>query len=215
MNVLNFTGRLLTSLRKTRSEIIEQSKNSRKNKTAVFNYFQQNDQRKLDLGATDARDGFLTADIGQNANLTFDFTKKFPLPDNSFDFVYCSHVLEHFFYVELIHVLQEVRRILKNGGTFSMCVPNARLFITSYFSSDPFDVQKNCSYKPALHYHSKIDVINYMAYMDGNHRMMYDEENLAKILQSTGFKNVALRQFEAGLDLPERLHESLYLKCSK
>jgi predicted SAM-dependent methyltransferase len=169
----------------------------------------------LDLGASEPRAGFLTADLHLTADLTFDFTRKFPLPDQTFEFVYCSHVLEHFFYDQLVFLLKEVARILKPGGEFSICVPNARPFIEAYCSNDEFDTDSWCTYKPAFNYHSKLDIINYMAYMGGVHRMMFDEQNLKAILESQGFKRVELRAFKPGLDIPERQAESLYLACYK
>ena len=46
---------------------------------------------------------------------------KLSYPDNSFDRVIASHVLEHLYYPHL--VLKEWARILKNGGTLSVLIP--------------------------------------------------------------------------------------------
>jgi hypothetical protein len=54
-----------------------------------------------------------------------------------------------------------------------------------------------------------------MAYMDGQHKYMFDEENLIFILKSKGFRNVKLRQFDPTLDLKERDYESIYAEGEK
>lgn len=48
--------------------------------------------------------------------------KKIPLDDDSVDFVIATEFLEHYF--DTNHVLQEINRVLKPGGTFFFTVPN-------------------------------------------------------------------------------------------
>ena len=38
------------------------------------------------------------------------------LPDNNFDVVHCSHVIEHFRYPDIIHIVDELLRVTKIGG---------------------------------------------------------------------------------------------------
>lgn len=45
-----------------------------------------------------------------------------PVPDNSYDFVISSHVLEHFF--DPIRTLLEWYRVIKNGGYIFMIIPH-------------------------------------------------------------------------------------------
>lgn len=47
-----------------------------------------------------------------------------PEKSETFDFVYSSHVLEHFFYYEIRTVFEEWLRILKVGGDIKILVPN-------------------------------------------------------------------------------------------
>jgi len=57
-----------------------------------------------------------------------------PHDDNSFDFVYCSHVLEHLLSNEQIRVFSEVQRVLKRGWLFILFTPTP---YTWYFWDDP------------------------------------------------------------------------------
>ena len=54
-----------------------------------------------------------------------------------------------------------------------------------------------------------------MAYMDGHHKYMFDEENLIHILKSKGFKNVHQRRFDPEIDRKERDFESIYAEATK
>lgn len=55
----------------------------------------------------------------------------YPFPDNSFDAVTCSEVLEHCF--DPVNVTKEIYRVLKPGGTYILSTPNHD-FIEHHFS---------------------------------------------------------------------------------
>ncbi len=46
--------------------------------------------------------------------------------------------------------------------------------------------------------------------MDGEHKYMFDEENLVHILKQRGFQNVRLRKFDVNTDLLSRDLNSVY-----
>ena len=49
--------------------------------------------------------------------------EKMPFPDCFFDFVHCSHVVEHLSYNECYAFIKDVDRILKPGGTLVLSTP--------------------------------------------------------------------------------------------
>lgn len=176
-----------------------------------------NNPVKLEFGAGENRGipGWTYADLNDKCDLILDLSKPLPLPSNCVDMIYSSHLLEHFYYIELNNFLKECLRILRPGGVFSAAVPNAGIYLNAYQNAAEFDAEQFCYYKPALNYHSKIDYVNYMAYMEGHHRFLFDEENIVLILQCVGFNNVKLREFDKELDLGFRDCESLYIECVK
>ena len=66
-------------------------------------------------------DGYITADLhGERAMIKMDITD-IPYPDESFDVIYCSHVLEH---VKEDHkAMAEFHRVLKKDGWAVLLVP--------------------------------------------------------------------------------------------
>lgn len=47
-----------------------------------------------------------------------------PFPDESIDWIYSSHLLEHLYRSEALALLKEARRVLKRGGVVRICVPD-------------------------------------------------------------------------------------------
>jgi SAM-dependent methyltransferase len=62
-----------------------------------------------------------------------DLTRGIPFPDNRFDVVYHSHVLEHFRREDAARFMAECRRVLRPGGVVRVVVPDleqiARLYL--------------------------------------------------------------------------------------
>ncbi len=172
---------------------------------------------RLELGAGGRRKaGWTSMDWNPGNDLRADITKPLPFPENSVERIYSSHTFEHFSYPHpMLDVLRECLRVLVPGGRLDICVPDASIYLKGYASDDGFDADAWCVYKPALHGLSKIDCVNYMAYMNGEHRHMFDAENLVVVLRRGGFADGALRGFDPELDVPERSFESLYAGGTK
>jgi predicted SAM-dependent methyltransferase len=171
---------------------------------------------EIGSGEKKGRDGWTTLDIVPGCDMYWDLHRPFPFPANSVDTIYSSHVLEHFSYYELINLLKECLRVLKPHGSFSVSVPNAGIYIKAYCcNSEQFEPEKFCCYKPALLGNSRIDYVNYIAYMGDLHRYMFDEKNLVVLLEYVGFRNAHLRDFDCMLDHPDRQYESIYAEAEK
>ncbi len=171
---------------------------------------------KLELGSGERKgtNGWTTID-NKSSDINWDLRRGIPLPDNCVDKIYSSHLLEHIPYNELIAFLSECHRVMKVNGEFSVCVPNFRLYINSYIEGENFK-DKSLWHQPGLiNTGSAIDQLNYMMYMDGQHKYMFDEENLINTLYLSGFKDVSLRDFDHTLDLKERDFESIYAVAFK
>jgi ubiquinone/menaquinone biosynthesis C-methylase UbiE len=60
-----------------------------------------------------------------------DVTRRSPFVDNTFDFIYSEHMIEHIPYVGGRAMLEESYRVLKPGGTLRIATPDARFFYSA------------------------------------------------------------------------------------
>ncbi|MGG9964524.1 class I SAM-dependent methyltransferase [Ferruginibacter sp. SUN106] len=173
----------------------------------------------LEIGAGEKKgsNGWVTLDYGHKCDLVWDLRKGIPFPDNSIEKIYSSHLFEHLPYPAIESLLTECKRVLKSNGVFSICVPNARLFIEAYTNKDETFAAKN---QPVYdlgfnNTGSLIDWVNYIAYMGIEHKYMFDENNMINILTKMGLRNARIREFDSSIDLQARLRDSLYAEAIK
>jgi len=87
---------------------------------------------------------YTTADlVSPIADLHFDIMQ-IPLPDESYDYIICNHVLEHV--PNDITAMKELFRVLKKGGTAILQVPINTKFTETYEDStitDPLEREKH------------------------------------------------------------------------
>jgi len=169
----------------------------------------------LDIGAGDTRRaGWVTLDITDGCDLYWDLRRGIPFPDNSVQRVYSSHLFEHMDYNAGQSLLGEARRVLMPGGEVSVCVPNARLYIDAYLGVSELDPDHDF-WEPALSGRDGISLVNYVAYMGGEHKCLFDMDSLLERLTDAGFVDVQERSFDDSIDLPERAFESIYASAHK
>lgn len=171
---------------------------------------------KLELGSGNKKgsNGWTTVD-NKSADIDWDLRCGIPLPDNCVDKIYSSHLLEHIPYNELLKFLSECHRVMKIDGEFSVCVPNFRLYINAYIGGRIFKERREWYQPASINTNSAMDQLNYMMYMNGQHKYMFDEENLINTLLRAGFKKVDLREFDSMIDSSERDSESIYAVARK
>ena len=156
----------------------------------------------IELGAGDVKGQgeWLTVDITQNADICWDLRNGIPFPDATVAKIYSSHFFEHLTFKEAQILLKECRRVLRPGGEFLICVPDARWYIEAYLAPAALGDDSVLSYPPAYNKTSRIDFVNYIAYLDGEHKYMFDKENVLSILNLSGFKGSRLRDYDPELD---------------
>ncbi len=123
-----------------------------------------------------------------------DVTKKFPYKDNSVDYIFSEHMIEHISLQDGKFMLEESFRILKNGGKIRISTPDLKFFIELY-NDNKTDLQKKyIDYTvnhPAYDVSTGIDtyVINNFVRAWG-HVFIYDEKVLKDLLELVGFTKV-------------------------
>lgn len=170
----------------------------------------------LELGSGPKRGNgeWTTVDI-YGADINFNLSYGIPLKSDTVNKIYSSHLLEHLNYKEILIFLEECKRVLRPNGIFSICVPDASLYIKAYTEKKNFMTDKDFYIEGKTFTNSHIDQINYIAYMGGEHKHMWDAESLLNIMGIIGFREVKLRDFDNDIDRIERDYESIYAIAKK
>jgi len=165
----------------------------------------------IGAGGIAGTNGWTTMDICRQADYWWDASRPLPIRDGTVDRVYSSHMLEHLSYRQIIVFLKEAYRILKPGGEISIAVPDAAIYLDAYFKKEILP-DNLLSYQPAIYSKLPIDMVNYMAYMGGEHRHLFTMDNLLDVLRKAGFRDVNPREFD-----PEKrshIYKKLHKKIS-
>jgi hypothetical protein len=102
-----------------------------------------------------------------------------------------------------------------SNGVFSVAVPNVRIYLDAYARPDGFAYKDYCVYDTGLSFRSKIDCVNYIAYMGGHQYFMFNDDNLLIILSEAGFREVRLRDFYPAMGVAARRYETIYAEGKK
>lgn len=146
-----------------------------------------------------------------------DIRNKLPDEDFSVDYIYCSHVLEHFEKFETKEILIECHRVLKRKGVLRIVLPDLKKLIVNYkdadnFSREFFGFDKDL-YNGILGRLKRIFI--------RGHQWMYDTDSIKKLLKECGFKKIKVYSYRRGtipqlknLDIAQHEKLSLYLEAS-
>jgi ubiquinone/menaquinone biosynthesis C-methylase UbiE len=158
---------------------------------------------------------------------------KFPYPfqDNSADFIFCSHMLEHFTYPQAKAFLAECLRILKPRGAIRISVPDVQDAITKLVTGEFASWYEKLIEKGEMvnkHPTQLMAFTKEFAYpgleVEGKtlHKSMWDRITLSLFLREAGFKDVTITTFKGsryeefkapGLD--NRPEHSLFIEGEK
>ena len=217
--VRNRSGKDMLKIKATIKKMVKPVIHFMRHEVSKWNisHFLKTTEIFLEVGAGDKKgeNGWLTIDMTRNCDIYWDLRRGIPFPNESISKIYSSHFFEHLSFKEGQKFLDECLRVLVPGGIFSICVPNSRMYIEAYLNNSDLNKNQFFGYKPAYNNTTKIDYVNYTAYMDGHHKYMFDEENLIYILTLKGFQNVRLRKFDPDIDRKERDFESIYADATK
>ena len=152
---------------------------------------------KLHLGCgRNIINGWINADSDKSLRRCkyLDVTEKFPYEDNSVDYIFSEHMIEHISLQDGKFMLEESFRVLKNDGKIRISTPDLKFFIELY-NDNKTDLQKkyidyNVNH-PAYDVFTAIDtyVINNFVRAWG-HVFIYDKKVLKDLLESVGFTKV-------------------------
>jgi len=136
-------------------------------------------QNKLHLGCGKAYlPGYLNVDLFSNikADAYHDVTN-LPYEKESFDEIYCCHLLEHVHRHAVLAALNHSFSLLKRGGVLRLAVPNFGAVCEHYME------HKNLPILMGLIYGGQDNYLN-------RHTVTFDRPTLAKFMDAAGFTDI-------------------------
>jgi predicted SAM-dependent methyltransferase len=165
---------------------------------------------------------------GESYFIELDARHPLPFADNSVDWVYAEHFIEHVSLAEGIRWLAEVRRILVPGGLIRVTTPDLRLYAESYLSPDGglFGELRDGLFdrgaRPRLP-QRRAFMMN-LVFLFWDHRWIYDFDELCHAFDQAGYPEGSVRRCSfrkgrqadvAAMDRPHRQLETLYVEAHK
>lgn len=160
----------------------------------VDKLLQKHKKIKLNIGCgTDYKKGWINIDNNSDDNiekldLNFDLRNPLPFKDNSVDFIFHEHFLEHLTVEEARISMSDMMRVLKPGGVMRIAMPDLE---------DIFDLynDKNWQKRPIIKNHgfefvkTRAEMVN-MSFNWWGHKWIYDWEELKRRFEEIGFKKI-------------------------
>lgn len=171
--------------------------------------------------------------------LNLDITKLgLPFDDNSIEYIYTSHMIEHLFPFDARNFFRECFRILKPGGTFRIICPDIDIWLDNFKTDKGLfkqykdetieDIYNHRIYNVKDKIQSNTEIFQSMLY-GWDHKWMWNFESLSRWLKDEGFTLVEkmnyldthvgkFKQLEETIPYKIgsiRQKESLYVECNK
>jgi predicted SAM-dependent methyltransferase len=153
----------------------------------------------------------------RNVHYMLDCSRPLPFREDSFNGVFCEHVIEHFSLEDGERIAREIYRVLQPRGCFRVIVPDAELILRRYF-----DCPDEMIARRAAHGATAMEVVNLYFRQRYEHQFLYDWVTMQAMLCRAGFQRVLRSAFGvsascsgAVLDDKKYEWESLYVDAIK
>jgi predicted SAM-dependent methyltransferase len=166
-------------------------------------------------------------------DLCWDLKHKLPFRAASISGIFTEHCIEHLSLFDAsfklrgpcVQLINECHRVMRPGAIIRIVVPDAQLYLETYFYRVRGDATKLFPYEagksnwlPMLH----VNRAFYEARESPmGHCIMFDCDLILQLLKDRGFHNVNRRNFRTGdnpvllIDSPDRELESLYVEATR
>jgi len=160
--------------------------------------------------------GWINSDVKDEpgVDLVADIRAGLPLASDSIDYAVSIHALPEFSYPELVPALEELRRVLKPGGTLRLALPDLRRGIDAYLAGDEDYFQVGSQDASTLGGKFIVQMLWY-----GYSRSLFTADFAQELLEKAGFVDLRECSYRAtASDIPEiveldnREDESLFVE---
>lgn len=169
-------------------------------------YLNSHPVTKIQLGCGgNLLDGWLNTD-GQcdgwfhPDGVKLDASQPFPIPDNSFDYVFSEHMIEHLDYWGGQNMLAESFRIMKPGARIRISCPDFQFLIDMYTNPEKLHLDYVEQTKPAwAPFPDPIFTFNNYV-RDWGHKFIYNKKILQLSMTAAGFDNITQHAISESTD---------------
>jgi len=165
----------------------------------IRRYFESHAVRKLQIGSGyNMLEGWLNADFNpstrQPGQIYLNATHRFPFPDESIDYVFSEHMIEHIWWPDGQTMLKESNRILRPGGRIRISTPNLESIVSLLDQpltplKEQYIKLSTDKYIPhAIDYQPGFVINNF--FWDFGHYFVYDTKTLELALRTAGFTDI-------------------------
>ena len=163
----------------------------------ISDYFQKHNVKKLQIGAqSNSIAGWLNVDIHPKALsvVYMDATETFPLANNSVDYIYNEHMIEHISFEEAQFMIAECFRVLKPNGRIRIATPNLAFLIELYKREKDSVQNQYIEFSQQRYFQNQMPaedvyVINNF-FRDWGHQFIHDIKSLTYLLNASGFNGI-------------------------
>jgi predicted SAM-dependent methyltransferase len=164
----------------------------------LHNIFKKQDVIKLHVGCgLQYKEGWINIDNNSDNNiqkldLNWDLRNPLPFDDNTVDYLYTEHFLEHLTAEEGIRAIADVLRVLKSGegGVMRIAMPDLETTCQTYFDENWKEKGKAFFEKFGLQFiQTRAEYIN-ISFRWWGHQWLYDWEELERRLKEAGCINI-------------------------
>ncbi len=149
---------------------------------------------KLNIGCgTDYKEGWINIDNNSDENierLDLNWDLRYPLPfaDNSVDFIFNEHFIEHLTVEESQLAIRDMMRTLKPGGVMRMAMPDLEGAVRYYMNVKIEDDPTIKEFK-MFHIKTRAERLN-NSFRSWGHKWLYDWEEFERRLGEAGCKQI-------------------------
>lgn len=169
------------------------------------------DNIKLNVGCgTDYKKGWINIDNNSDNNikedrldLNWDLRNPLPFEDNSVDFIFNEHFIEHLTVDEGQRAIKDFMRVLKPGGIMRIATPDLEITVDKYMNT-PLKEDPTIKTFRLSFIKTRAERIN-MAFHRWGHKWLYDWEELERRLLEAGCDKKKIKR----CDLRKSTHKEL------
>ena len=154
-----------------------------------------------------------------------DIVKGLPIPEDSVELLYCSHILEHLALNEFRQALKHCYCHLNSGGIFRFVLPDLECLARNYLNSDDPNaciefMRLSCLGKEERNYSLTSFLREWLG--GSEHLWMWDYKGMSQELEEVGFTEIRRAKFgDSGISAfdavedPDRWTYELGVQCRK